>query len=59
MDQVLDTTIGLPAEQVYPKLGYNVWGILPKYGISPEDGSLVDEKFFYKDLRETKGLDED
>lgn len=49
---ILDTTIGLPAEQVYPKLGWKEWGVLPNYGISPEDGRLVDERFFYKDLRE-------
>ena len=51
---MLDTTIGLPAEHVYPKLGYTEWGVIPKYGISPADGSLVDEKFFYKDLRDQK-----
>jgi hypothetical protein len=41
---------------VYPRLGYAEWGILPGYGISPKDGSLVDEKFFYKDLRNVKPL---
>ena len=51
---MLDTTIGLPAEQVYPKLGYIEWGVIPKYGISPANGRLVDEKFFYKDLRDHK-----
>ena len=49
---MLDTTIGLPAENVYPKLGWTELGVVPKYGISPEDGRLVDEKFFYKDLRD-------
>lgn len=50
--QMLDTTIGSGAEHVYPKLGYKTIGIVPKYGISPKDGKLVDEMFFYKDLRD-------
>ncbi|KAF2857534.1 acyl-CoA N-acyltransferase [Piedraia hortae CBS 480.64] len=48
---MLDTTIGFGADKVYPKLGYIQCGMIPKYGISPKDGSLVDELFFYKDLR--------
>ena len=50
--QTLDTTIGLPADEMYPKLGWKVWGMLPRYGTSPKDGSLVDERFYYKDLRD-------
>ena len=51
---MLDTTVGLPAEKVYPRLGYTSYGVAPKYGISPKDGSLVDERMFYKDLRDEK-----
>lgn len=52
---MLDTTIGTAAEHVYPKWGYIEWGVIPKYGINPADGkTLVDERFFYKDLREEK-----
>lgn len=50
--QMLDTEIGSPAEHVYPRLGYTKVGIVPRYGISPKDGRLVDELFFYKDLRD-------
>jgi hypothetical protein len=50
--QTLDTTIGSGAEFVYPKMGYQEIGIVPNYGVSPRDGSLVDEMFFYKDLRQ-------
>lgn len=53
---MLDTTVGLPAEKVYPKLGYTELGVVPNYGISPADGSLVDEKWFYKDLRDVEPL---
>ncbi|KAF7197349.1 Acetyltransferase [Pseudocercospora fuligena] len=50
---MLDTTIGLAAEHVYPKLGYIPIGIVPKYAISPADGkTLMDELYFYKDLRD-------
>lgn len=51
---MLDTTVGTPAEQMYPKLGYEVLGVVPEYGISPKDGTLLDEIFFWKDLR--KGI---
>ncbi|KAJ6514739.1 hypothetical protein DFH09DRAFT_1196181 [Mycena vulgaris] len=37
----LDTETGSPAETVYPKLGYIQLGIIPKYGVSPVDGSLI------------------
>ena len=49
---MLDTTIGLPADDVYPKLGYKAYGVIPRYGISPNDGKLVDERMYYKDLRD-------
>ncbi|KAL1310900.1 hypothetical protein AAFC00_001130 [Neodothiora populina] len=48
---VLDTEVGSPAEAVYPRLGYTAVGTIPRYGISPKDGRLVDEIWFYKDLR--------
>lgn len=51
---MLDTIIGSAAEFVYPKFGWIEVGRVPKYGISPEDGRLVDELFFYKDLRNTE-----
>jgi hypothetical protein len=49
--QILDTVIGSEAAHVYPRLGYTEFGRLPRYGISPIDGSLVDEIFYFKDLR--------
>lgn len=51
--KMLDTPVGAPAEQskMYEKAGYREVGVIPAFGISPKDGSLVDEKFFYKDLR--------
>ncbi|KAH0356440.1 hypothetical protein KCU81_g24, partial [Aureobasidium melanogenum] len=49
----LDTEAGSPAEGVYPRLGYTRLGLIPRYGLSPKDGRLVDEVFFYKDLRST------
>ncbi|KAK3068135.1 hypothetical protein LTR53_014525 [Teratosphaeriaceae sp. CCFEE 6253] len=55
---VLDTTIGSGAESMYPRLGYIEIGTIPvsrvtptKYGIHPHTRQLVDEMFFYKDLR--------
>ncbi|CAD0107511.1 unnamed protein product [Aureobasidium uvarum] len=44
---------GSPAEGIYPRLGYTRLGAIPRYGVSPKDGRLVDEVFFYKDLRST------
>lgn len=52
----LDTVIGSGAELVYPKLGYKLVGVIPKYGIHPTTRKLVDEMFFYKDLREVQPL---
>ncbi|SMR56385.1 unnamed protein product [Zymoseptoria tritici ST99CH_3D1] len=48
---LLDTVIGSGAEHFYPKLGYVEVGTIPNYGVSPVGGMLVDEMFFYKDLR--------
>lgn len=50
---LLDTTIGSGAEYVYPKLGYKEIGIVPAYGFSPKDGSMLDEIFFYKNVRQS------
>ena len=50
---MLDTTVGTAADLVYPRLGFKEFGVIPRYGISPVDGRLVDERFYYKDLRET------
>lgn len=33
-------------------MGYTEMGVVPKYGIDPLTRELVDERFFYKDLRE-------
>ncbi|KAJ7603401.1 acyl-CoA N-acyltransferase [Mycena polygramma] len=46
----LDTETGSPAEIIYPRLGYTQLGIIPKYGVSPVDGSLIAETFFWKQL---------
>jgi GNAT superfamily N-acetyltransferase len=48
---MLDTEVGSPAEHVYPRLGYERLGVVREYGISPKDGRLVDEVWFWKDLR--------
>jgi len=37
---------------MYPKLGYREIGVVPNYGIHPLTRKLVDEMFFYKDLRD-------
>jgi len=50
---LLCTPVGSKAEGMYPKLGYIRMGIVKAYGISPVDGRLVDEVWFWKDLRET------
>ncbi|KAF8139410.1 acyl-CoA N-acyltransferase [Mycena galopus ATCC 62051] len=46
----LDTETGSPAETIYPKLGYLKLGVIPKYGVSPVDGSLIAGTFFWKQL---------
>ncbi|KAI1608158.1 acyl-CoA N-acyltransferase [Exophiala viscosa] len=51
---MLDTIVGTEAEGVYPKLGYTRFGVVEEYGYSPRDGSLVDEVWFWKDLRKTR-----
>jgi GNAT superfamily N-acetyltransferase len=48
---LLDTEVGSPAEQVYPRLGYIRVGVVPEYGYSPIKGKFCDEVWFYKDLR--------
>ncbi|KAL6862035.1 putative acetyltransferase [Trichoderma novae-zelandiae] len=49
----LSTDVGSTAEKyVYPRLGYTLMGTIPKFGISPLDGSLKDGAFFYKHLAE-------
>lgn len=49
---MLDTTVGSPAENVYPRLGYTKVGYVKDYGFSPKDNTtLVDEVWFAKDLR--------
>lgn len=53
---LLDTTVGTPAEHVYPRLGYRQVWYIPEYGFSPKDGSLLDEVGFFKDLRKDKRL---
>ncbi len=52
---MLDTIAGTPAEAMYSKHGWERLGMVRDYGYSPEDGSLVDEVFFWKDLRGRKG----
>lgn len=51
---MLDTTVGTAAEYVYPELGYRVLGVVKNYGFTPKDHTLVDEIFFWKDLRVTR-----
>ena len=48
---MLDTIVGTPAEQLYPRLGWNTLGVVKEYGFSPKDRDLVDEIFFWKDIR--------
>lgn len=53
---LLDTTVGTDAEGVYPRLGYESMGVVKGHGISPLEGGLVDEVWFWKDLRATGEL---
>lgn len=55
---MLDTIAGMPAEAMYLKLGWERLGLVRDYGYSPEDGRLVDEVFFWKDLRHLKRPEE-
>lgn len=50
-NQLLDTEAGSPADLVYPRLGWHRRDVIPNYGISPKDGRLIDEAFYYKDLK--------
>ncbi|KAJ7472663.1 putative acetyltransferase [Mycena latifolia] len=50
LEELLDTETGSSAETVYPKLGYIQLGIVPKYGVSPVDKSLIAGTFFWKQL---------
>ncbi|KIW90941.1 uncharacterized protein Z519_08724 [Cladophialophora bantiana CBS 173.52] len=54
---MLDTVVGSEAEHVYPRLGYEKVGFVKEYGYSPVDGRLVDEVWFWKDLRKMKRLE--
>lgn len=47
---MLDTTVGTPAEKVYPRLAYRKLGVVERYGINPLSEELVDEVWFWKDL---------
>jgi len=53
---LLDTIVDSDAEYVYPRLGYDKVGVVKAHGYSPEDGRLVDELFFSKDLRNSQPL---
>jgi len=53
---MLDTEKGSDAELVYPRLGYRRLGVVEEYGYSPRDGRLVDEVWFWKDLRKSSPL---
>jgi GNAT superfamily N-acetyltransferase len=55
---MLDTEVGSGAENVYPKLGYERLGVVREYGYSPRDGRLVDEVWYWKDLRKMTRLEE-
>ncbi|KIW33447.1 uncharacterized protein PV07_00299 [Cladophialophora immunda] len=54
---MLDTEVGSGAELVYPRLGYERLGVVREYGYSPRDGRLVDEVWFWKDLRTMRRLE--
>lgn len=47
----LAADVGAPSEQVYPRLGYESYGVVPCAEISPEDGRLISCRWFWKDLR--------
>lgn len=46
----LGTTVGTPAEGVYPRLGYQRVGIVERNGVHPISGKLIGEVLFWKDL---------
>jgi GNAT superfamily N-acetyltransferase len=45
----LDSSTGSVAEQMYPRLGWTAFGIVPDYALWPA-GGLCDVTFFYKRL---------
>ena len=45
----LDTESGSDADLIYPKLGWNLFGVVPHYAASP-DGRLADCSFYWKEL---------
>lgn len=47
---MLDTTVGTPAEMVYPRLESRRVGMVERYGIHPLTRELVGEMWFAKDL---------
>lgn len=46
----LDTEHGSPAEDMYKRLGYTPFGIVPRYAITADGKSVADCAFFYKAL---------
>jgi len=44
---VLDTATGSPAEDIYPRFGWQRVGVVPDYALYP-DGSYCGTTFFYK-----------
>lgn len=48
---MLDTTQGSAAEALYVRLGWEKLGVVKDYGLDPRDGQLLDEVFFWKDIR--------
>ena len=55
---LLDTTVGTPAEKVYPRFGYRRMGVVERNGINPLTRELVDEVWFWKDLSVDPALQE-
>lgn len=46
----LDTQCGSAAERLYRDLGYTLFGIVPRYAVAPDGGTVDDCAFFYKAL---------
>jgi len=46
----LDTQCGSAAERLYHDLGYTLLGIIPRYAVAPDGGTVDDCAFFYKAL---------
>jgi GNAT superfamily N-acetyltransferase len=46
----LDTERGSVAEQMYKRLGYCRFGIVPRYAVAPDGRGMDDCSFFYKEL---------